>query len=75
MPSTSLWEDLSVVDIFWLIIAYSAGTFFTMFFLRHQMTESTIEKTIDGLIAQGFLRYKKVNGEIEILKWNDNQNG
>ena len=39
------------------------------------MTESTIEKTIDGLIAQGFLRYKKVNGEIEILKWNDNQNG
>ncbi len=63
-----------MVDIFWLLVAYAAGTGFTILFLRHQMTETTIEKTIDGLIAQGFLRYKKVNGEIEILKWNDNQN-
>ena len=63
-----------MVDIFWLLVAYAAGTGFTILFLRHQMTEITIEKTIDGLIAQGFLRYKKVNGEIEILKWNDNQN-
>lgn len=64
-----------MVDIFWLLVAYAAGTGFTILYLRQQMTESTIEKTIDGLIAQGFLRYKKVNGEIEILKWNDNQNG
>ena len=63
-----------MVDIFWLLVAYAAGTGVTILFLRHQMTETTIEKTIDGLIAQGFLRYKKVNGEIEILKWNDNQN-
>lgn len=64
-----------MIDIAWLLGAYICGTLFTIFFLRHSMTETTIEKTIDGLIAQGFLKYRKdKNGEIEILKWNDNQN-
>lgn len=64
-----------MVDLFWLLIAYASGTLFTIFFLRHSLSENVIEKTIDGLIAQGFLKYKKdKNGEIEILKWNDNQN-
>ena len=33
-----------------------------------------IAQTIDTLIEQGFLRYKKdKDNEIQILKWNDNE--
>jgi len=35
-------------------------------------TKNSIANTIDALVDQGFLRYKRDSkGEIEILKWND----
>ena len=59
----------------WLLLAYATGTLFTLFFLLPQIYTKSISDTIDNLISGGFLRHKKnKDGEIEILKWNDNQN-
>jgi hypothetical protein len=69
------WGGIVSNPILWLLASYTAGTLFTLFILRPQIAKNSIEQTIDNLVEQGFLRYKKVNGEIEILKWNDNQNG
>ena len=33
--------------------------------------KDTIETTIDVLIEKGYLRTKRKNGELEIIKWND----
>lgn len=63
------------MDYLWMGVAYLGGTFFTLWWLGPQIAEKSIGKTIDSLIAQGFLKYKKDDkGEIEILKWNDYQN-
>jgi hypothetical protein len=59
----------------WLLLAYASGTLFTLFLLLPQVYEKSIGDTIDSLIDKGFLRHKRnSDGEIEILKWNDNQN-
>jgi len=48
-----------------LALAYVAGTGFGLWY--KQM--STVEKTIDSLIDNGYLKYrKKSNGDIDILK-------
>lgn len=60
------------MDYLWLGVAYLSGTFFTLWWLGPQIAEKSIGATIDNLISQGFLRYKKdKNGEIEIMKWNE----
>ena len=33
--------------------------------------KDTIETTIDVLIENGFLRTRRKDGELEIIKWND----
>ena len=63
--------EFFTANILWLLFAYVVGSVFTGFVLYKTGTRNGIETTIDNLIAQGFLRHKKTNGEIEILKWND----
>ena len=60
-------------NILWLLGAYVAGSGATWYlFLKKNFLDAT-EKTIDTLIENGFLRTKRSdNGEIEILKWNAN---
>ena len=58
-------------DVWWLFFAYSLGSIFTGYVFYKSGTRRGVESTIDGLIEQGFLRHKRVNGEIEIIKWND----
>ncbi|MBO01803.1 MAG: hypothetical protein CMG35_04090 [Candidatus Marinimicrobia bacterium] len=58
-------------NILWLLFAYVSGSVFTGFVFYKSGTRNGIESTIDNLVSQGFLRHKRVNGEIEILKWND----
>jgi hypothetical protein len=49
----------------WLALAYVAGTGFGLWYKQ----TSTVEKTIDSLIDNGYLKYrKKSNGDIDILK-------
>jgi hypothetical protein len=37
---------------------------------RREVT-AIIESTLDALIAENMLRTKKVNGQVEILSWNE----
>lgn len=52
----------------WLLFAYVIGT---LFGLWHRQ-KGTVEKTIDSLIEKGYLKHRKdANGNIEILKYNE----
>jgi hypothetical protein len=52
----------------WLFLAYTVGTVFGLWYTQ----KGTIEKTIDSLIANGYLKHRrKADGEIEILKYNE----
>jgi hypothetical protein len=59
-------------NVMWLLAAYVAGSGATWYlFLRQNFLNAT-EATIDSLIDNGFLRYKRGDdGELEILKWNE----
>lgn len=49
----------------WLALAYLAGTGFGLWYTQGR----TIEKTIDSLVENGYLKYRKLpNGDIDILK-------
>ena len=60
-------------NVMWLFGAYLAGSAATYFLMLKSTYIDASGKTIDTLIEHGFLRHKKnADGEIEILKWNDN---
>ena len=60
-------------SVMWLFGAYFAGSAATYFLMLKSTYIDASGKTIDTLIAGGFLRHRKrSDGEIEILKWNDN---
>lgn len=49
----------------WLLLAYTIGTGVGMYWRFNNL----IEKTIDSLIDNGYLKYRtKANGELDILK-------
>jgi len=59
----------------WLFFAYCTGSIATALILWKTIAIRMAETTIDTLIENGFLRWKKLpGGDIEILKWNDNSN-
>ena len=50
-------------------LSYVAGTAMGLWFAKHKIKHS-VEMTIDNLIDQDFLQYRKnQDGEIEIKKW------
>jgi len=54
----------------WLALTYVLGSVVTYFLMRKSIAYDITESIIDNLIAQGFLRSKKdKNGEVEIMKW------
>jgi hypothetical protein len=57
----------------WLLVAYAIGTAYGWLMKPNKSTiESAIEKTIDSLIANGYLKHRRdEKGEIEILKYNE----
>jgi len=55
----------------WLLTAYFIGTMFGLA-VQNFRGHSIVEKTIDNLIANGYLKHRKdANGDIEILKHNE----
>jgi hypothetical protein len=63
------------IEIFFIFLAYVVGTY-----MGYRMGKGTvldiISVTVDNLVKEGYIRHRKdKHGEIEILKWNDNQNG
>lgn len=60
-------------NVMWLFGSYIAGSAATYFLMLKTTYIDASGKTIDTLIEGGFLRHRKTqDGEIEILKWNDN---
>ena len=60
-------------NVMWLLGAYVAGSAATYLLMLKATFVDAADKTIDTLIENGFLRTKRnADGEIEILKWNDN---
>lgn len=58
----------------WILIAYVVGTAFGLF-TQNFRGQWIVEKTIDNLIENGYLKHRKdANGEIEILKYNSEEN-
>lgn len=58
----------------WLLGTAVLFTFVGICFARENMTTLSgkiIEATIDRLIADGYVKIKRVNGEIELLKYNE----
>ena len=56
------------------MIAYFLGTG-VGFFIASQFTKYNLNKLIDHLVDEGFLRHKKDDdGNIIILKWHDSRN-
>jgi len=55
----------------WLFAAYGIGTMFGLA-IQNFRGQSIVGRTIDKLIADGYLRTRKdANGETEILKYNE----
>lgn len=59
MVSMSTWQFFVCGAVFTLI---------GMYWGYQSKLEKIVEKVIDNLIEQGFIRTRKVNGEIELLK-------
>ena len=54
----------------WMLLTYVLGSVVTYFLMRKSIAFNITEGIIDSLIEQGFLKSKKdKNGEVEIMKW------
>ena len=56
----------------WLLVAYSVGSVCGWYLsYKRAFTEAT-ESAIDALIKQGYVKSRRrLNGETEIVKWNE----
>lgn len=58
-----------MIETIFIFLSYVAGTAMGLWFAKHKIKNS-VEMTIDNLIDQDFLQYRKnQDGEIEIKKW------
>ena len=61
-----------VPEFGWLLFAYAVGTAFGWYMGFKNQVRNVSEVLIDSLIEKGYLKYRKdANGEIEILKYNE----
>ena len=62
---------MSTEMLLWLLAAYVTGSAATYFLMLKATFVDAAGKTIDSLVENGFLRYKRTKDvELEILKWN-----
>ena len=59
-------------DFLWLFLAYLAGSFATYFLFYKTVTINAVEKTIDGLIENGYLKHSKTpDGDVLLHKYDE----
>jgi len=58
-------------DMAWLFFAYLVGSVATGIMVYRSTHRKTIEQTIDNLIFKGYLKTRKKEGEVEILRYNE----
>ena len=64
-----------MIDVdFLYLLAYFLGSL-VGFFVASSFTKDSVNRMIDHLVDEGFLRYKQdADGNIIILKWHDSRN-
>jgi hypothetical protein len=59
------------MDYTFIFIAYAIGTLFGLYVGRKTGTLQIVEKTVDDLIARRYIKTKTVNGELELLQYDE----
>lgn len=59
------------MDNFFLLLAYTVGTVFGLYVGSKIGSRLIIERTIDELISKRFIKTKTVNGELELLRYDE----
>jgi hypothetical protein len=62
---------MNTLDIGWLLIAYSTGTFIGWYFALKAKSENIVAATIDSLVEEGYLKTKGSGDDMEVLKWRE----
>jgi|TARA_R110000803_G_scaffold126384_4_gene193894 hypothetical protein len=56
----------------WIFLAYTLGTLFGLYVGSKVATYKIVERTIDDLILKKIIKTKTVDGETEILQYDEN---
>jgi len=59
------------MDNTFIFIAYTVGTLFGLYVGSKLNTLKIVEKTVDDLIARRYIKTKTVNGELELLQYDE----
>ena len=59
------------MDYTFIFIAYAIGTLFGLYVGAKVNTLKIVEKTVDDLINKRYIKTKTVNGEIELLQYDE----
>lgn len=57
--------------IWWIFIAYMLGSIVGFYIGKNSTIRVAIEAMLDNLIEQGYIKTRKTDGEIELLKYWD----
>lgn len=60
------------MDYTFIFIAYTVGTLFGLYVGNKVATMKIVEHTIDDLISKRIIKTKMINGEVEILQYDEN---
>ena len=60
------------MDYTFIFIAYTVGTLFGLYVGNKIITTIVVERTVDNLIDNGYIKTKKnADGETELLRYNE----
>jgi len=59
------------MDYTFIFIAYTVGTLFGLYVGSKMNTLKIVERTVDDLINKRYIKTKTVNGEIELLQYDE----
>ena len=59
------------MDYTFIFIAYTVGTLFGLYVGSKLNTLKIVEKTVDDLITRRYIKTKTVNGELELLQYDE----
>ena len=60
------------MDTLFIFVAYTIGTLFGIYVGNKVSTMKVVEHTIDDLISKRIIKTKMINGEVEILQYDEN---
>ena len=55
--------------LLWLLLCYVVGTAIGYYMGSKKINRELVEKLLDDLIEQGFVKTREVDGEVELLRY------